>query len=284
MLRPPASARKGHLARGLLALAISALSGACAGGGSNDTTSPASLSSVSDAVWQSLATTRPQALDGATRISVGRVEVSGAEKWGLPASVDVSLAFSELMVSGLLRRPDVRFVERRRFAAAADAARRGALPSEAPRLGVSVAPDYILIASWSSFGMASAILELQLVNPESGVVAYSWRKETPPDADAVGLARTAVGSLLAQLTSLNRLPDWSDPMANAAPADFVSTSVETSALTSYLQGLAAEERWDWERARQGYQRALDDDPSFFEARVALGRAARLRMGGTLAAS
>ena len=52
------------------------------------------------------------------------------------------------------------------------------------------------------------------------------------------------------------------------------------ALQSFLRGLAAEESWDWEGARRGYQAAASD-PGFFEAPAALARAARLRLGGTL---
>ena len=284
MLFRQATARAPYVIKRLLLLAVAVLASGCAAGGGSGSTSSLALTTVADAVWQSLATARPASLNGAVKISVGPVEVSGTDHWGLAESTDLPLAFSELIVAGLLRRPDVSFVERRRFTAASDAARRGVLPSTAPTVGVSVAPDYVLGASWSSFGMSTAVLELRLVDPQTGRVAHSWREETPSDADAVGLARVAVGSLLNELAGMDRLAGWSDPLASAAPADFIRSAVGASAVVSYLAGIAAEERWDWDRARQGYQLALDKDPSFFEARVALARTARLRLGGTLAAS
>jgi hypothetical protein len=51
-----------------------------------------------------------------------------------------------------------------------------------------------------------------------------------------------------------------------------------------MAGLEAEERWDWEGARRGYQAALAAAPGFLEAEAALARAARLRNGGTLGAN
>ncbi len=276
-------ARKHPSTRGLLSLLACALSAACsAGGGAPSGAAPAG--SVSEEVWRSLASERPTPLATATRITVGSVELLGEAPWGVTASIDLELGLSELVVAGLLRRPDVHFVERRRFAAAAEASRRGTLPPNAPPVGISVGPEYVLSLTWATFGLADAYLEMRLIDAESGAVEHSWRESTPTNADAVGLARLVVGSLVEQLGTLRAVPDWADPVAMAAPDDFVATAIGGPALTAYLEGLAAEERWEWEAARRGYQRALAADPSFFEAEVALARTARLRLGGTLGAS
>ena len=55
-------------------------------------------------------------------------------------------------------------------------------------------------------------------------------------------------------------------------------------MNAFFAGLASEEVWDWEGARAGYQAAEALDAGFFEANVALARAARLRSGGTLGSS
>lgn len=94
-------------------------------------------------------------------------------------------------------------------------------------------------------------------------------------------------ALLELLAARGRLPAWNDPVGadrgSGANADGPSR-VSTEALRHFLRGLAAEDTWDWEGARRGYQQALTADPDFHEARTALARAARLRLGGTLAES
>jgi hypothetical protein len=174
MLFRQATVRAPYVIKRLLLLAVAVFASGCAAGGGSGATSSLAVATVADAVWQSLATARPASLNGAVKISVGQVEVSGTDHWGLAESTDLPLAFSELIVAGLLRRSDVSFVERRRFTAASDAARRGVLPSTAPTVEVSVAPDYILGATWSSFGMSTAVLELRLVDPQTGRVAPGW--------------------------------------------------------------------------------------------------------------
>jgi hypothetical protein len=196
------------------------------------------------------------------------------------------LAISELVGAALLRRADVEWVERRRFAAAVAAERRGdARPAGAPAAGVSPGAEFILSGSWASVGLDSAYLDLRLTQSETGSIVTSWRAATPNDPDPTSLTRTVVGSLLGALGRLDRLPVWSDPSPDAAPVSYRTTGISTDAVEAFLVGLAAEERWDWEAARRGYQTALEEGGArFVEAEAALARAARLRNGGTLGAS
>ncbi|NJD18978.1 MAG: hypothetical protein FIA95_06815 [Gemmatimonadetes bacterium] len=190
---------------------------------------------------------------------------------------------SELVAAGLLRRRDVQYVERRRFAAAAEAERRGAArPEGAPPAGVSPGAQYVLTATWASVGLDSAFVDLRLADAQSGAVAASWRGATAPDADPVAVARRIVSGTLSALGSLGARPARQDPVEGAAPAAYRPSGVSAAALASFFQGLAAEESWSWERARAGYQSALAGaGPSFLEAAAALARTARLRNGGAL---
>jgi len=124
---------------------------------------------------------------------------------------------------------------------------------------------------------------MRLSNPETGTIVRTWRTLVPSDADLVTLARTIVASLLGGLDALGRLPVWSDPIAAAAPADYVASNVPDAAVEDFLEGLRAEEVWNWEGARRAYVAAAQS-VGFFEASVALTRTARLRVGGTLGES
>ena len=99
------------------------------------------------------------------------------------------------------------------------------------------------------------------------------------------MTRTIIGSLLTALDDMGRRPEWRDPDGDTAPASYRGTPVSLAAVDAFLQGLSAEEQWDWEGARRGYQAALDRSGSaFVEATAALARTGRLRNGGTLGAS
>jgi hypothetical protein len=243
-----------RLVRQVSATALVLVVTACGPGQSSVAT--ASPSELDDAAWQVLARPRVPQLTGAVRISVGEIALLDENPWGLDPSVPSSVGISELVATGLLRRRDVHFVERRRFAAAAELERRGeSRASGAPPAGVSPGPEFILLATWASFGAATAYLESRLIDPASGRVEHAWRTETPRDADVVGVSR-----------AIER------------------TNISVSAVNAFFAGLASEEVWDWEGARAGYQAAEALDASFFEADVALARTARLRSGGTLGSS
>ena len=260
--------------------AVLALLGGCAAGAPE----PAAPPSLSETEWRSLATPRPDPLPGAARLSVAGVELLGDPPWPDAGPVPAALGLTELVVAGLLRRADVRLVERRRFAAGVEAERAGAVrPAGAPSAGVSPGSELTASVTWIPLGTRGASLEVRLTETATGRVAGTRRARVPADAEPVGLARTTVGALLAALGELGRLPAWDDPLAGAAPSEYVASGVSSEALTAFLTGLAAEERWRWERAGVAY-RSAGGAPGFFEAEAALARTARLRLGGTLGES
>ena len=248
---------------------VSSCAGARTGGGD---------SVASEATWRSLAAPRPNALPGTARVSVGDVRLIGELSWNPAARISPELAVAELVAAGLLRRRDVHFVERRRFTAAAAAERAGARPRGAPAAGVSPGAEFIATAVWLPLAPGQNSVEIRLATP-TGAIAGSARVALRDDDDPVTIARSIVTALLAALDNVSRLPAWEDPIAGAG-GTMTGSEVLDPALQSFLRGLAAEESWDWEGARRGYQAAASD-PGFFEAPAALARAARLRLGGTL---
>jgi hypothetical protein len=239
---------------------------------------------ATDAEWLDLATPRPVPLPGAPRVALGSIEAAGPLPWELATPVPLDLGLSELVVAGLLRRRDVEFVERRRFAAAAEAERSGRPRGpRAPPVGVSRGAELTAAVVWLPLGTGQAAAELRLASSATGAVVGSGRTTLPADSDIVGAARTIVAALLATLEETGRLPAWEDPIPQAAPGTFLATGIPDSAVESFLRGLAAEEQWNWEAARRSYG-AASASPGFLEAEAALARAARLRNGGTLGES
>jgi len=239
---------------------------------------------ATDAEWRSLAAPRPEPLPGAVRMSLAPFEIVGEAAWPTGAAVPPSLGLPELVAAGLLRRRDVHYVERRRFAAAARAERRGATRAPgAPEAGVSPGSEMTVGVVWLALAGVDGSLEVRLVDTATGQVRHASRASLPAGADAVAVSRLIVGRVLVGLRTLERLPDWTDPLTEAAPARYVPSVVPAPALASFLRGLEAEERWAWEPARRGYLAAASD-PRFFESAAALARAARLRIGGTLGES
>jgi len=251
------------------------------GGGPSAGTPP---SPASEAEWRGLASPRPTPLPSAPRISLAEVELLAQPTWPSGASIAARLGVTELVVAGLLRRADVRFVERRRFGAAAEAERTGAArPAGAPAVGVSPGAEITVGVTRVPLGPAGTSLEVRLTETATGRVVGTRRTTVPAAADPVGLARSAVATILGALDDLGRLPAWNDPIPGAAPSQYAPSGVPAGALASFLDGLASEERWRWEGARVGYQAAARA-AGFFEAEAALARTARLRLGGTLGES
>lgn len=267
-----------------LVLCAAAGTAAC-GGTSAPGAGPSPGTTASEAEWSQMATPRPEALDGAVRVSLGEVRILANDPWSTARLVDPGLGVAELVAAGLLRRQDVRYVERRRFAAAVEAERRGQpRPEGAPAAGVSPGAELIVAATWSALGLDSAFVELRVSDAQSGAVVGTWRGATANEADPTSLARSIVGGITSALEGLGRLPAWNDPVPRAAPSSYAASGVPARAVEAFLRGLSAEERWDWEGARRGYQEAIAaGGEGFFEARAALARAARLRRGGTLGA-
>lgn len=269
----------------LALLATAVLAGCGGAGGGAAPGRAAAPPSASEEEWRALALPRPAALADAPRVSVATLEVVGRTTWTTPAGLEPTLGVTELVVAGLLRRQDVDFVERRRFAAAAEAERRGTpRPDGAPPAGVSRGAQYVARATWANLG-GSARLDVRLAAAASGEVLATWRATTPPDADPVSLARLAVAGTLAALDTLGVRPAWEDPIPASSPAAYQPAGVPAGAAADFFRGLAAEEAWSWEAARRGYQGALAQAAAGFpEAAAALARTGRLRNGGTLGAS
>jgi hypothetical protein len=274
----------GRQARGrIAATAAAVLVAACAGGPPPSSSVPV----ASETQWQALERPRVERLAEAPRVTVAEM-ILFEYAWVRDGDVSASLGLQELISAGLLRRADVDFVERRRFAEAVERRRQG-LPRRrnAPPIGTSPGAEFILTGSWIPAG-DSAALDLRLVEAESGGVARSWRTLTPRQADPTSLARLVVGSTIERLRELGRLPAWTDPRAAdvaPAPVTYVASLVSLEAAVAFVAGVAAEERYDWEAARRGYQFALETaGPTFLEADEALARVARLRAGGTLGGS
>lgn len=266
----------------LPAILVSVSLAAC-GGGPGGPGAPVAVGAApaSEDEWRALATPRPEPMPTAPRVAVAGFEVVGTAAWSPPGGMEASLAASELVVAGLLRRQDVRLVERRRFTAAVDAERKGeARPQGAPRAGTSPGPEYLASATWSNFGTGARI-DVRLSRAGTSETVATWWGATPTDADPISLARLAVAGVVAALDSLGVRPAWEDP-AGGAPPTYRASGIPTAAAASFFQGLAAEESWRWEAARAGYQNALaQGGASFVEAAAALARTARLRNGGTL---
>ena len=235
---------------------------------------------ASEATWDSLATPRPEPLPGAARVAIGAVQLLGELTWNPTVDMSRELAVAELVAAGLLRRRDVHVVERRRFAAAVAAERSGQRRRRgAPPAGVSPGADFIATAVWVQLTPDQSSVEIRLVAARTGATEGTARVALGAEDDPVAIARWIVTALLQALDDVGRLPAWEDPVAGA-DGTTTSSRVADATLRSFLQGLAAEEIWDWEGARRGYQAATGDQ-AFFEAAAALARAARLRLGGTL---
>jgi hypothetical protein len=244
---------------------------------------PPGTGPVTEAEWRALASPRAVPVPGAARLSLGGVELAGQAPWSV-AQTAASLALSELVAAGLIRRSDVRFVERRRFAAAVEAEAAGVpRPAGAPPVGISEGAELLASVVWVPLPTGDAVVEVRLSEAGRGAVLRTRRATLPSSADLVSTARVVVGAIMATLGELGRRPAWSDPIANAAPEQFVPANVPTRALDHFLQGLSAEEAWRWEPARASYQAAAAS-VGFFEAEAALARTARLRLGGTLGES
>jgi hypothetical protein len=254
---------------------------ACAGGGG---TAPPAPGAASDAQWRQLATPRPTPLQGAPRIALSGVELTSVPSWGFASPVPLGLGVTELVAAGLLRRADVHFVERRRFAAAADAERAGrARPPAAPPVGTSAGAELVATVVVAPLNDQQTSVEVRLADAATGAVRATTRRLVPSDVDAVALARQAVTGILGAVSTLGRLPSWNDPSPSAAPSSYVASGIAAVAVESFFTGLAAEEAWAWERARVAYQAAAESG-GFVEAEAALARTARLRNGGTLGES
>jgi hypothetical protein len=266
----------------VLFLALLPAVAACAAG---SVPAPAAPVAATDAEWQALLLPRPTPLAGARRVSVGTLAL-GEERWGMSATVPPAVTMQELIGVGLMRRADVQYVERRRFAEAAERERRGLpRPRGAPEVGTSPGVELLLTGTMSPLLGDSAYIDLRLIDPATGTARTAWRVGIPRGADPTAIARRVVGSVVATLDSLDALPAWTDPVADAAPVALRGSGVPATAADAFARGVAAEDTYDWEAARRAYQRARElGGTGFFEPDVALTRVARLRAGGTLGAS
>lgn len=107
------------------AVALVLVACACSAARTSTFAGTARLPVAEEAEWREFATARVAPLTGAVRVSVGQMLLVDESPRGLDAPPGAVIGLSELVAVGLLGRPDVRFVEQRRFAAAVDAERRG---------------------------------------------------------------------------------------------------------------------------------------------------------------
>ena len=267
----------------VLALVLFPAFAACASGGPP---APLIATTASGAEWATLFRPRIAPLADAPRIAVGSIS-TGEERWQLGTRASSpALVVQELVGAGLLRRADVQFVERRRFAEAAERERRGLTrPPGAPEVGTSPGVEMLLTGTMTPLLGDSVWLDVRLVQPATGEFRAAWRVGVPRGADPTGISRRIIGSLLAALESLQALPEWSDPRTDATASTWRGTDVSVAAVEAFARGVAAEDAYDWEAARRGYQLARQlGGEGFFEPDIALARVARLRAGGTLGAS
>ena len=262
---------------GFTSVAVVLLLAGCASAG------PAATPIATESEWRTLASPRPDALSGAVGLSVTGVEILGQPTWAV-TPLPADLALTELVAAGLIRRADVHFVERRRFSAGVAAERSGVpRPAGAPPVGISQSAEILASAVWIQLPTGAASIEVRLTEAARGAVVGTRRAPLPANADLVSVARLTVGTIMEALAELGRRPAWTDPVQSAAPVQFEASGVSVRAISSFLVGLEAEESWRWDTARVSYQEAAES-AGFFEARTALARTARLRLGGTLAES
>ncbi|MDZ7780181.1 MAG: hypothetical protein U5R14_09670 [Gemmatimonadota bacterium] len=236
------------------------------------------------AEWQALATARPTPTPGAPSVALGTIELLGTTNWDLPSSLQPTVVVSELVTVGLLPRTDLEFVERRRFTAAVEAESRGTSRPNAPPAGVSEQPELVLSFTWTDLEGTGGTLEMRLTDSGTGAVRDAWRRTVPAEAEPVTLARHVTSGLVERLEALDLLAEpMGDPGRSASTVN-ARSDVTDQAFRHFARGLAAEEQWRWDRAKAGYESALSADSTFAEARAALARTARLRLGGTLADS
>lgn len=241
--------------RALMLAAVLPWAAACAAGGAPS--APAALAGASDAEWQALVRPRPAARAGAPRIALGAISLAEERPWGMvDPAVPAAVGLQELIAAELLRREDVQFVERRRFAEAAERERRGLpRPDGAPPVGTSAGAQWLVTGTMSPLLGDSAYLEMRLVDPATSDLRAAWRVRVPRGGDPTTLARRVTGSLLATLDSLGTLPDWTDPVPDAALRSWRPSGVPLPAVESFFRGVAAEDAFNWDTARRAYQRA-----------------------------
>ena len=194
----------------LATLVAIVMSSACAGA---TAAGPSRVATESE--WRVLAQPRPTLLDGAPRVSVAEVEFLGAYPWTASGTVSAALGVEELVVTNLLRRRDVRFVDRRRFSAAADAERRGVARAPGqPPAGVSTSAEFAVTAVWVTLGPGQESVEVRLAGMATGDVVGATRVSVE-GARPLALSRAIVRGILTVLNELDRLPTWDDPLASA---------------------------------------------------------------------
>jgi hypothetical protein len=126
--------------------------------------------------------------------------------------------------------------------------------ASSPPVGISRGAELTATAIWLPLGGGQASLEVRLANLGTGAIAGGGRQVIPADAEPVGAARAIVATILETLSELGRLPDWIDPLEGIAPAAYRPARVPESTVEAFWEGLAEEERWNWEPARRSYSR------------------------------
>lgn len=262
----------------LLALTAlgTALWAACSGPGIR-----APADGYSDRSWLALLAPRPTPRAEAPRIAIDRV--SGAD------GILESVGMAELVLLRFLNRTDIWVIDRRRLSLAAARTRRGLpRPPAAPALGQTPEIQFVVRATLGPPEAGMRPLNVRLVEAVTDRVRATWRDSVAEGASAVALAR-AVGTALERGLAEEGLLAGSGEEAKVTHAgegwSGAAILSPEEAFRAFMEGVVAEDRYNWVAARAAYTRARTlGGPTFVEPLRALGRVARLRAGGTLGAS
>jgi TolB-like protein len=208
-------------------------------------------------------------MKGQTRSSVAVLPFENTGSYGQDKEVfqALELGIAAMLGSALAHHPALQAVEPAKVSQAlqaqsASTARR-VDASTAGQIGKSLGARYVITGSFADF-YGKLRINARLVDAESGEIL-----KVVSNADPKLQNRTELGAIIQdaaeRIAAAIKLPPF--PQDAAARG----RSVPTEAITLFGRGLLYESQGDNAKAGDAYQRALDDFPSYDEARQALQR-------------